>query len=232
MLNKILALVLVAAFIGVGIYFYQKDKNESTPADVAQEDPAQLSNQGENEEIEQTNQSNAKQEGKSVPDKAVAVFETTEGIFKVTLDGKSAPKTVENFIKLVKDGFYNNQKVFRIEPNFVIQAGDPRGDGTGGVDYTVPAEISLPHKKGAIAMARLPDMYNPERASSGSQFYITLDDNLSTKSLDGGYTVFGYVTSGMDVVTKIGNIPTEPNPDGGFPIPLKEIIIKKITIGD
>jgi cyclophilin family peptidyl-prolyl cis-trans isomerase len=87
-----------------------------------------------------------------------------------------------------------------VVPGFVIQGGDPLGTGTGGPGYTVPAEIKLPHVEGAIAMARLGDEQNPQRASSGSQFYITL---APTPNLDGAYTAFGHVTSGMDVVKKI-----------------------------
>jgi cyclophilin family peptidyl-prolyl cis-trans isomerase len=132
---------------------------------------------------------------------------------------------VENFVKLSNDGFYNGLKFHRVIPNFVIQGGDPQGDGTGGPGYTVPAEIKLTHKKGAIAMARTGDQVNPTRASSGSQFYIVVDENAQTKSLDGQYTVFGYVTSGMDIVAKISKVPTEP---GDYP--LTEVLIKKITI--
>jgi cyclophilin family peptidyl-prolyl cis-trans isomerase len=110
----------------------------------------------------------------------------------------------------------------------VIQGGDPKGDGTGGPGYTIPAEIGLKHTKGAIAMARLGGAANPLKESSGSQFYIALQD---LPSLDGEYTVFGYVTSGMDVVTKIGNVPTEPNPDSGeASVPIKDVVIKTVTI--
>ena len=88
----------------------------------------------------------------------------------------------------------------RVEPGFVVQGGDPTGTGSGGPGYTIPAEIKRPHPKGALAWARTGDAVNPERRSSGSQFYITLD---ATPFLDGGYTVFGQTTKGMDVVEKI-----------------------------
>lgn len=159
---------------------------------------------------------------------AVATFDTSEGTFKVSLDGKAAPQTVANFIKLSKQGFYNGLTFHRIVEGFMIQGGDPSGDGTGGPGYTVPAEIGLKHTKGAIAMARTGDAVNPTKASSGSQFYITLDDQ---PFLDGQYTVFGYVSEGMNVVEKIGKTPTEPNPDTGeTSVPLKTITINKITI--
>jgi cyclophilin family peptidyl-prolyl cis-trans isomerase len=111
-----------------------------------------------------------------------------------------APQTVNNFVYLARAGFYDGLSFHRVVPGFVIQGGDPLGKGNGGPGYTVPAEIGLPHTKGALAMARLSDQVNPERASSGSQFYITLD---KTPHLDGGYTVFGQVVDGTSVVESI-----------------------------
>ncbi len=132
--------------------------------------------------------------------KYIATIKTGKGNIVVELDAKSAPQTVNNYVFLARDGFYDNLKFHRVEPGFVIQGGDPLGTGTGGPGYTVPAEIKLKHSKGAIAMARLPDQVNPKRDSSGSQFYITL---AATPFLDDGYTAFGYVTQGMDIVEKI-----------------------------
>jgi peptidyl-prolyl cis-trans isomerase B (cyclophilin B) len=107
-----------------------------------------------------------------------------------------APRTVENFVTLAKKGFYDGLIFHRVEPRFVVQGGDPRGDGTGGPGYKVKAEFNKqPHVRGAVAMARSND---PD--SAGSQFYITL---APAHFLDGKYTVFGIVTSGMDVVDKI-----------------------------
>jgi peptidyl-prolyl cis-trans isomerase B (cyclophilin B) len=130
----------------------------------------------------------------------VATLTTSKGIIVVALDASAAPQTVNNFVFLVNQGFYDGLTFHRVVAGFVIQGGDPLGTGTGGPGYTVPAEIKLPHVEGAIAMARLGDQQNPQRASSGSQFYITL---APTPNLDGAYTAFGHVTSGMDVVKKI-----------------------------
>ncbi len=164
----------------------------------------------------------------TVPDTVVATIDTSMGSFQVTLDGKSAPLTVANFIKLSNQGFYNGLKFHRVVQGFMIQGGDPKGDGTGGPGYTIPAEIKLKHTIGAIAMARTGDQVNPTKASSGSQFYVTL---APQPSLDGQYTVFGYVTSGMDVVAKIGVVPTDVNPaTGEQSVPIKDVIINKITI--
>ncbi|HKY61834.1 MAG TPA: peptidylprolyl isomerase [bacterium] len=129
-----------------------------------------------------------------------AVIETDKGNIKVKLYAKEAPLSVTNFVQLAKGGFYEGLTFHRVEPGFVIQGGDPAGNGTGGPGYTVPAEIGQPHLKGALAWARTGDEVNPQRRSSGSQFYITLE---ATPFLDGGYTVFGQTIEGMEVVGQI-----------------------------
>jgi len=129
-----------------------------------------------------------------------AVLETEKGNIRVKLFAKEAPLSVTNFIQLAKGGFYEGLTFHRVEPGFVIQGGDPDGNGSGGPGYTVPAEIGQKHIKGALAWARTGDQVNPERRSSGSQFYITLE---ATPFLDEGYTVFGQTIEGMDVVEKI-----------------------------
>lgn len=130
-----------------------------------------------------------------------AVIKTSKGEITVELYPKEAPLSVTNFIQLAKGGFYNNLTFHRVVPNFVIQGGDPLGNGTGGPGYTVKAEVNHhKHVEGALAWARTGDEVNPERRSSGSQFYITL---APTPFLDGAYTVFGKATQGMDVVKKV-----------------------------
>lgn len=129
-----------------------------------------------------------------------AIIHTDKGDIVCELNPDEAPLSVTNFIQLAKGGFYNGLTFHRVVPKFVIQGGDPEGTGSGGPGYTVPAEIGLPHEEGALAWARLPDQVNPQKRSSGSQFYITLE---KVSFLDGEYTVFGKVTSGMDVVKKI-----------------------------
>jgi len=130
----------------------------------------------------------------------VATISTAKGGIVVQIDASAAPLTVNNFVFLARQGFYDGLTFHRVEPGFVIQGGDPTGTGGGGPGYTVPAEIKLPHVEGAIAMARRADEVNPTRASSGSQFYITL---AATPFLDEGYTAFGHVVEGMDVVKSI-----------------------------
>jgi cyclophilin family peptidyl-prolyl cis-trans isomerase len=119
-----------------------------------------------------------------------------KGGIKIEFFAADAPKTVENFVTLSKKGFYNGLTFHRIEPNFVVQGGDPKGDGTGDPGYKIKAEFNKnKHDRGAVAMARSND---PD--SAGSQFYIVL---APANFLDGKYTVFGKVVSGMNIVDNI-----------------------------
>ncbi len=136
------------------------------------------------------------QEGKTYQ----AVIHTSKGDITCELNYRASPLSVTNFIQLAQGGFYNGLIFHRVVPNFVVQGGDPKGTGTGGPGYTVPAEIGLPHIQGALAWARTPDQINPQKRSSGSQFYITLE---KISYLDGEYSVFGQTVSGMDVVKKV-----------------------------
>jgi cyclophilin family peptidyl-prolyl cis-trans isomerase len=129
----------------------------------------------------------------------VATIKTSKGDIVAELY-QDTPQSANNFVTLAEDGFYDGLTFHRVEPGFVIQGGDPLGQGNGGPGYTIPAEIKHQHTKGALAWARTSDEVNPQRASSGSQFYITLAD---TPQLDNAYTVFGQVIEGMDVVEKI-----------------------------
>jgi cyclophilin family peptidyl-prolyl cis-trans isomerase len=129
-----------------------------------------------------------------------ATIQTAKGNIVADLFPKDAPQTVNNFVFLARQGFYDNLTFHRVEPGFVIQGGDPLGNGTGGPGYTIPPEIGLKHSKGALAMARRggPAATTP---SSGSQFYITLE---AQPGLDGQYTVFGQTTpDSMSVVDQI-----------------------------
>ena len=131
-----------------------------------------------------------------------AILDTDRGTIVIEFYPAVAPKTVENFETLTKKGFYNGLTFHRVVPGFVVQGGDPKGDGSGGPGYDLPAEISPAekHLRGSVATARLGDEVNPDRKSSGSQFYICL---AAQPSLDGQYTIFGGVVEGMDVVDKI-----------------------------
>ena len=134
--------------------------------------------------------------------KYMATIKTEKGDIVVELNTEKAPLSVTNFIQLAEGGFYNGLTFHRVEPNFVIQGGDPSGNGTGGPGYTVAGETKngLLHDEGALAWARLSDAANPEQRSSGSQFYITL---APAHFLDNNYTVFGKTVKGMDVVKSV-----------------------------
>ena len=135
------------------------------------------------------------QGAKKVKESAVITMEKG-GEIKFDFFPEDAPKTVENFVTLARKGFYDGLTFHRVEPGFVVQGGDPQGNGMGGPGYKIKAEFNKQkHVRGAVAMARSND---PD--SAGSQFYIVL---APANFLDGKYTVFGMVTSGMDVVDKV-----------------------------
>lgn len=129
------------------------------------------------------------------------------GVIDLELDREAAPITVDNFEKLVKDGFYDGLIFHRVIKGFMIQGGDPKGTGTGGPGWTIKGEFAangwdnpISHKRGVISMARAQD---PN--SAGSQFFIMHKDG---EFLDGQYAAFGHVVDGMDVVDRIASAPT------------------------
>ena len=128
-----------------------------------------------------------------------AVIKTSKGDMKVDFFEDDAPKTVENFTKLAKDGYYDNLTWHRVIPNFVIQGGCPKGDGTGGPGYTIDCELdgeNQYHDKGVLSMA------HAGRNTGGSQFFVCHNrDNV--KHLDRQHTVFGKVIEGLDVLDAI-----------------------------
>ena len=149
------------------------------------------------------------------------------GTMEAELYPDKAPETVKNFLGLVKSDFFSGLIFHRVISGFMIQGGDPKGNGTGGPGYTVPAEI-LPehtHKKGALAAARRGDRANPLRESSGSQFYL-VQDAAACSALDGQYTVFGETVSGLDVIDKIAAVQTD---DSDCPVQPVRIITVKLV---
>lgn len=158
-----------------------------------------------------------------------AVIEVANyGTITAELDAGAAPKTVENFVDLANEGFYDGLTFHRIMDGFMIQGGDPEGDGTGGSDTTIAGEFSangfendLSHTRGALSMARSKD-YN----SASSQFFIVHEDSTY---LDGNYAAFGYVTDGMEVVDAICEA-AEPTDNNGSIAPEAQPIITSIQI--
>ena len=156
---------------------------------------------------------------------------TTHGTMRVKLYSKT-PKHRDNFVKLVKENYYDGVRFHRVIEGFMIQTGDPFSRdttlinkwGQGGPDYTIPAEFVSEywHKKGALAAARKGDMANPTKASSGSQFYIVHDENACLH-LDGQYSIFGEVIDGLNIIDKIAIVPTDM-----YDRPYEDVIIKTI----
>ena len=148
-----------------------------------------------------------------------AKIETNHGSIGVELFDDAAPKTVDNFLNLARDGFYDSVVFHRVIENFMIQGGDPTGTGTGGPGYQFEDEINKrPVQRGALAMA------NAGPNTNGSQFFIVTAD--ACPWLDGLHTVFGQVKSGMDVVDTISHIDTDMQDR-----PLAEVRIDSIAIG-
>ncbi|HWE04541.1 MAG TPA: peptidylprolyl isomerase [Tepidisphaeraceae bacterium] len=157
-----------------------------------------------------------------------AVINTDQGPITAMFYYDVAPITVASFLDLSRTGYYDSLTFHRIAPGFVIQGGDPKGDGTGGPGYHVPAEFNeRPHLEGVLSMARASD---PN--SGGSQFFICLDYG-HTKQLDRSYTAFGRVTSGMEAVKKIAAAPLAGgNGQDGKPVTpqvIKTITVKPVT---
>lgn len=147
----------------------------------------------------------------------------------IGLYDNTAPAHVQNFKDLVARGYYKGMRFHRAFPGSMLQTGDPYSKhgptdrtGTGGPGWTVPAEIRLPHTKGAVAMSRIDGDINPARLSNGSQFYISLKPQ---PALDGKYTVFGRVLDGLDALEQISRKNTDPNN-----FPLEKIVIKRIVL--
>jgi len=159
-----------------------------------------------------------------MPNETYAVFDTTEGKFKVKLFADKAPRTVENFVSLAegtKTGkpFYNGTLFHRVIPDFMIQGGDPEGTGRGGPGYKFADEFhkDLKHSKpGVLSMA------NAGPNTNGSQFFVTV---AATPWLDNRHSVFGEVSEGYEIVKKISEVPRNSQDR-----PLKEVRVTSVTI--
>jgi cyclophilin family peptidyl-prolyl cis-trans isomerase len=149
-----------------------------------------------------------------------ATLQTNHGAIAVELFDEEAPKTVENFLKLARDGFYDGVIFHRVIPDFMIQGGDPTGTGTGGPGYTFEDEFNE-HKveRGALAMA------NAGPNTNGSQFFIVT--TLAAPWLDGKHTVFGRVTEGMQAVDAISEVETDTNDK-----PREPVTIERVEVND
>ena len=146
------------------------------------------------------------------------------GVIDLELDAQAAPITVENFLKLVGEGFYDGLTFHRVIPGFMIQGGCPEGTGMGGPGWHIKGEFArngvpnpIKHTRGVISMARAMD---PN--SAGSQFFIMHED---APHLDGGYAAFGHVVAGMDVVDRIADVATDHNDK-----PLTPVVMESVRV--
>jgi len=154
----------------------------------------------------------------------IATIKTNYGDIVIQLLPKNAPLAVNNFVFLSQQGFYNGVKFYRVFKGFMIQSGDPTGTGSGGPGYTFKDELptTLDYTAGTVAMA------HPGPNDNGSQFFIMLADYSGQLPKD--YTIFGEVTSGMDVVQQIGNVPVKASASGEHSSPTVEVHINMVTI--
>jgi peptidyl-prolyl cis-trans isomerase B (cyclophilin B) len=149
-----------------------------------------------------------------------AQLNTNHGVIELELYPNDAPKTVDNFVKLARDGFYDGVIFHRVIPDFMIQGGDPTGTGTGGPGYTFEDEFNdRKVERGALAMA------NAGPNTNGSQFFIVTTESAAW--LDGKHTVFGRVTAGMDVADTISEVPRDARDK-----PEDDVVIESVSVSD
>ncbi len=242
------AVLIIVVFVAIGkTWLGARDQtDEMLQESVSEEEPE--TNAAEDNSVEDATENNGSSDGAETEniDEGAASDTASTGASEITathyadivienygtitvaLDGNTAPKTVENFVSLAEEGFYDGLTFHRIKDGFMMQGGDPNGDGTGGSPNTIIGEFEdngyenpLSHIRGAISMARSND-YD----SASSQFFIVHEDSLS---LDGQYAVFGYVTEGMDVVDQICTS-AEPIDDNGTIPSEEQPVIASVTI--
>ena len=216
----ILGIIAVIIVLGGGYWFLKGSGNPAMPSSAAQQMASST--------VATATSSTTNSTPTNITKNMTATLHTSMGDITVEFFADVAPKTVENFVKLAQSGFYDQTKFHRVIKGFMDQGGDPltKDDaqkakwGTGGPGYTIVDEISskLTNVAGTLAMAN-----TGQPNSGGSQFFINAVDN---PSLNGGYTVFGKVTSGMSVVTAINNTPTDSSDR-----PLTPVVLKSVTIG-
>src|SRR5579875_3437734 len=158
------------------------------------------------------------------PDKQYsATIRTSMGDLTAELYAKDAPMTVNNFVFLSKQGFYDNVKFHRIIKGFMVQTGDPTGTGAGGPGYRFPDEkVTRPYTRGTVAMA------NAGPNTNASQFFIVQEDY----PLPPNYTIFGKLTSGLDVLDKIASVPVTAGRGGEMSVPTQDVRIESISISE
>ncbi|MEN6351231.1 MAG: peptidylprolyl isomerase, partial [Syntrophomonas sp.] len=170
---------------------------------------------------------------KSAPQMAIdpakqyyAKVKTNRGDFKIKLLASQAPVAVNNFVFLSQDGFYNGVVFHRIMKGFMVQTGDPLGNGTGGPGYVFKDELppALSYGPGVVAMA------NSGPNTNGSQFFVCNGEDSKSLNSNPNYTVFGQIVEGMDTILKISDTPVQAGPSGELSKPMEDIIIESVEI--
>lgn len=218
-MNKIYILVVVALVLVGGFIFFNQGGQETTKTTV----PSPASDAAVTEVIIEKKDINQEN---NIPISIIAVMQTNKGVIELELFSSDAPKTVENFVKLAKEGFYDGVKFHRVIKGFMLQGGDPLSKddsmkdrwGTGGPGYAFEDEIHANNRNiaGTIAMA------NAGPDTNGSQFFINTVDN---SFLDAKHTVFGKVVSGGEIVSQIEDVETDSSDR-----PIENVVIESITI--
>lgn len=214
MMKKILIIGGIIAFFVIGFYLISRTGvNENIPS------------QNESSKI-QTEQPPMQQKMIIKTNKAyTAILHTSQGDIGINLDVKTRPVTVNNFVTLAQKNFYNNTIFHRVIKGFMIQGGDPKGDGTGGPDsYVVEAPAAnTKYARGVVAMAK---KGSDPAGTSGSQFFIMQEDN----TLPPDYAVLGTVVSGMDVVDAIANAPVASSGFGEMSKPVTPVSVSSVEV--
>jgi cyclophilin family peptidyl-prolyl cis-trans isomerase len=222
MKKTVIVVVGLILLVGVGIVIFRSDDSQNAENNT---NSAQNSNNLMGA-VTMSNDATSEQLAK-LAEQPIVTVETTLGIYKIKLYTTVAPELTKNFIELAKAGYYDGLTFHRIIPGFVVQGGDPLGNGTGGHSYKgegngladEPGALALKHVRGAVAWAKssLPN-------SIGSQFYVALG-NLT--QLDGGYSVFGQVVEGMDVVDKIAAVQTDAADRPVTPVKMNQVTVSE-----
>lgn len=228
--------------VGVGIVQKMQEKSLEPPVEKKEKELSEILNtaQQKTSELEQALESNPElkpEENKAQPTNSseqpsmdtvapkeyIATLHTTAGDIEIALNGKATPKTVDNFVTLAKKGFYDSTIFHRAIKGFMIQGGDPKGDGTGGPGYKFDDEpFEGEYTRGTVAMA------NAGPNTNGSQFFIMHADYALPKN----YVIFGQVTKGMDVVDAIATAPVMTSAGGENSRPVNPVTVKSVDISE
>ncbi len=212
----VIGIILILVAMGVAIWFVLRNNKDDTNSTA-------YGNTNVNQSVNATTLPLIQAERLAAS--PTAKIETTYGTITMRFFTAEAPELSKNFIELAKRGYYNGLTFHRIVPGFVIQGGDPNGDGTGGTSYTgegmadEAGALALKHVRGAVAWAKssLPN-------SIGSQFYIVIDD---ASYLNNQYSVFGQVVEGMDVVDRISAVSTDGNDKPRVPVRMTSVTVEE-----